>query len=200
MPRSNSANSGIARCDARIDPLQNVCVARSGSGSIFSGPHAAESQAMTESRQSRYALERAQPVRYIVTAETLQHFQHLDCPAGPGYWSIGDGDASLAYYCPYCGARLAPPEVTPPAESSPGVSDKPQGPDSVGFLLACPVCSIEMEVDAVTQHAPRFRRCPHCATRLFVSKADHDHDAFPFPILTVVQHDLHFPLWFPVQV
>lgn len=88
----------------------------------------------------------------------------------------------------------------PPTESSPGVSDKPQGPDSVGFLLECPVCSIEMEVDAVTQHAPRFRRCPHCATRLFVSKADHDHDAFPFPILTVVQHDLHFPLWFPVQV
>lgn len=76
---------------------------------------------MTE-RQSRYALERAQPVRYIVTAETLQHFQHLDCPAGPGYWSIGDGDASLAYYCPYCGALLAPPEVTPPAESLPGVS------------------------------------------------------------------------------
>ncbi|MFZ1493125.1 MAG: hypothetical protein WAU60_06890, partial [Candidatus Competibacter denitrificans] len=111
MPRSNSANSGIARCDARIDPLQNVCVAKSGSGSIFSGPHAAESQAMTESRQSRYALERAQPVRYIVTAETLQHFQHLDCPAGPGYWSIGDGDASRAYYCPYCGVRLAP-EVT----------------------------------------------------------------------------------------
>jgi hypothetical protein len=64
---------------------------------------------MTESSQSHSAPERA---CYIATAETLQHFQHLDCPAGPGYWSIGDGDASLAYYCPYCGALLAPPEVT----------------------------------------------------------------------------------------
>ncbi|MER2512325.1 MAG: hypothetical protein ABTQ25_07900 [Nitrosomonas ureae] len=51
------------------------------------------------------------PERYIVTAETLLHFQHPDCTKGPGYWSIGDGDASRAYYCPYCGVRLAP-EIT----------------------------------------------------------------------------------------
>lgn len=47
--------------------------------------------------------------RYTVSAETLQHFCHINCPEGPGYWSIGDGDPNRAYYCPYCGIRLELP-------------------------------------------------------------------------------------------
>ena len=45
-----------------------------------------------------------------ITAETLLHLQHLDCPAGPGYWSIGDGDPRRAYFCTWCGQQLEPPQ------------------------------------------------------------------------------------------
>lgn len=64
---------------------------------------------MTESSQSHSAPERA---CYIATAENMLHFCHIGCPKPPIYWSVSDRSAGRAYYCPYCGVRLAPPEVT----------------------------------------------------------------------------------------
>lgn len=60
-----------------------------------------------DGNQGEIPLLRREPRRYTATTETLMHFhQHLDCQAGPGYWTIGDGDPTRAYFCPYCGTRL----------------------------------------------------------------------------------------------
>lgn len=55
---------------------------------------------------------------YAITPVTFLHLQHLDCPAGPGYWSISDSGPNRAFFCPWCGVQLEPPQAVGAADAA----------------------------------------------------------------------------------
>lgn len=66
---------------------------------------------MSESRQSRYALERAGSSY----SERLLRFEH-DCPVGADWAVYKAAEPGRSFFCLNCGQTLNP---TPPAESAP---------------------------------------------------------------------------------
>lgn len=60
----------------------------------------------------------AAPRRYAATLEMLFHFRHPGCPAGSGWWSIGDAKLDRAYFCPWCGVQLEPPQAVGAADAA----------------------------------------------------------------------------------
>lgn len=68
----------------------------------------------------RYAatLEMLFHFRHPGALEMLFHFRHPECPSGPGWWSIADAPLDRAYFCPWCGQQLEPPQSAGAADGA----------------------------------------------------------------------------------
>lgn len=64
------------------------------------------------------ASKRRAPERYTICMEMLFHFRHPECPSGPGWWSIADAPLDRAFFCPWCGVQLEPPQAVGAADAA----------------------------------------------------------------------------------